>query len=276
MLENKWAREYLQALFESRGEGTEDLSEFVSVSGFNDVEDPLVEIGFLRQSNSPVQCFRLSVAALALCSEGAPLSLVSELVETVEECNDKLTALEDELPRLKEAVSQDPENCEKLAYLGFALLSADEREAALTAFTQALERPTTLCIYCHRDCLLNIGWDHYVRREYDEALGWFEHACQLRQPVPANQTQNHIVSEAQDDSEAPYKLALENVLLTLVKLGRLAEAASRVEEYHHFFGRLPMYESRALEKLGLQPDVIYIRSRIENHARGQTARGKSV
>lgn len=60
--------------------------------------------------------------------------------------------------------------------------------------------------------------------------------------------------------EPPYKVAFENLLLSLAKLGRLKEATEKLEKYHDWFGRLPNYESRALEKLGLQPDVIFIRS----------------
>jgi hypothetical protein len=99
--------------------------------------------------------------------------------------------------------------------------------------------------------------------EYEQALGWFEHACHLRQPLRDTETQKHLGIQPQDNSDAPYQLALENVLLTLAKMGRLNEAISRLEEYHRYFGRLPTYESRALEKLGLQPDVIYIRSCIK-------------
>lgn len=272
MLENKWARDYLRGLFENQSKGTKDVDKFVSASGFNELDDPLLEISFLRQSASSVKCQRLSIAALALCGEDAPISLVSELIETVESCNSKMAMLVDELPRLKEAVRLDAKNGEKLAHLGFALLAANERETALSAFTQALEWPATLCIHCHRDCLVNIGWDHYLQGEYEQALGWFEHACHLRQPHPYTERQNHLGIQPQVDSDAPYQLALENVLLTLAKMGRLNEAIPRLEEYHRYFGRLPTYESRALEKLGLQPDVIYIRSCID-HAAGTPQKG---
>jgi tetratricopeptide (TPR) repeat protein len=144
---------------------------------------------------------------------------VSELIETIEQCNWKLATLEDELPRLKEAARQDPQNGEKFAHLDFALLAADERDAALSAFTQALEWPATLCIHCHRDCLVNIGWDLYLLGEYEQALGWFEHACHLRQPLPNTERQNHLGIQPEADSDAPYQLALENVLLTLAKWG---------------------------------------------------------
>jgi hypothetical protein len=45
----------------------------------------------------------------------------------------------------------------------------------------------------------------------------------------------------------------------------LTEASARLQEYHRWFGRLPSYELLALEKLGLRPDVIYIRFCIEKY-----------
>lgn len=265
MLENNWAREYLQALFVSNEKELEDLRNMVANSGLENLEDPMLEIGFLRQSGSGVKAFKLAIAALAVCREDTPLTVVAELVETVEQCNLKLINAESELPKLKQAVEEDPNNGEELAGLGFGLNALDEREAALSAFTKALEHPETLCIHCHRDCLNNIGWDHYLRGEYEQALGWFEHACRLKQQV-VRDDDRHSGGEVDPAPDVPYKLALENVLLVLAKMGRLTEASRRLQEYHNWFGRLPNYESRALEKLGLQPDVIYIRSQIDNNA----------
>ena len=259
MLENKWAREYLRGLFEANGKTVDDLREFVAASGLDDIENPLVEIAFLRRGASAFQGFGLSVAALARCGEDAPLGLIAELVETVEDCNWKLMKAEEELPNLKGAVDDDPNNGEKLAKLGFGFSALDEREAALTAFTKALEYPDTLCTYCHRDCLNNIGWDHYLHGDYEQALGWFEHACRLKDPQMRYEA--HLGDYDRTETGPPYRLALENVLLTLAKMGRLTEATERLQEYHEWFGRLPSYESHALEKLGLQPDVIFIRSR---------------
>lgn len=260
MLENKWAKEFLQKLFQ----GVEDIREFISTAEFDELDDPLLEIAFLRNSASSAQCWRISIAALAYCPENTPPSLIAELIETIEFCHYKLETLLEELPQLREAVRQDPKNGEKLAHLGFGLLAGDERAEALSAFTKALESPATLCIHCHRDCLMNIGWDHYLSEEYEQALGWFEHACKLRQPLPADETQNHVGNQPQEIPDAPYQTALENILLALAKMGRLTEAVTRLEEYINYFGRLPTYESHALEKLGLQPDVIYIRSRIKS------------
>ena len=69
---------------------------------------------------------------------------------------------------------------------------------------------------------------------------------------------------AKHEPDAPYKLALENVPVRACEnWADLTEATARLQEYNEWFGRLPQYESRALEKLGLQPDVIYIRSRTQ-------------
>jgi tetratricopeptide (TPR) repeat protein len=258
MLENRWSRDYLRGLFESMGKTYEDLQQLVQTWVSADVEDPLLEIRAMRHGGSAVEGFNFGVAELALCKENAPLSLLAELIETVEICMMTLNKAQENLPALKEAVFQDPTNGEKHAKLGFGLYALDMRVEALTALTKALEYPTTLCLDCHRDCLNNIGWEHYRQGEYEQALGWFEKACNLTDT--GKKDEKHLEGDDAANAEPPYKVAFENMLLTLAKLGRLKEATEKLEKYHDWFGRLPNYESRALEKLGLQPDVIFIRS----------------
>ena len=236
----------------------------VEASGLDALEDPLLEISFLRQSRSASRGFSLAVAALAQCGEDAPLPLLAELIEAIEDFNQGLAAAAVELPKLRQAVEEDPDNGEKLANLGFNLNAVDERDAALAAFTRALEHPDSLCIHCHRDCLNNIGWDHYMRGEYEQALGWFEHACRLGDLE--TKALSHLDARGLDRPNVPYRLALENILLTLAKLGRLTEATERLQQYHNWFGRVPSYEALALQKLGLQPDVVFIRSRARKPA----------
>ncbi len=261
MLENTWAREYLTAVFQAEGKNVDDLNELISAVAQADMEDPVLEVRFRRYSGATVQCRYLALAVLALCHEDAPLSLVADLIETIEECDAKVLAFREELPRLRQVLHDDPENGPNLAHIGVVLYALDDRDTALSAFTEALERRNTLCIHWERDCLNNVGWDHYQRGAYEQALGWFQLACRLKLP----ETGNLFEDPAEPDDVPPYRLALENVLLTLAKMGRLGEAASKLQEYHSHFGRLPNYEARALEKLGLRPDVIYMQSRIRNH-----------
>jgi tetratricopeptide (TPR) repeat protein len=258
VLENKWSRDYLRGLFETTGRTYEDLQNLVLAWTSADFEDPLLEIRAMRHGGSAVEGFNFAVAELALCKEDAPLSLLAELIETVEICMMTLNKAQENLPALKEAVFQDPTNGEKHAKLGFGLYALDVREEALTALTNALEYPSTLCFDCHRDCLNNIGWEHYRRGEYEQALGWFQMACNLEDA--AKKDDRYLEGDNEARADLSLKIAFENVLVTLAKLGRLEEATKKVEEYHDRFGRLGDYESRALEKLGLQPDVIFIRS----------------
>ncbi len=271
MLENTWAREYLTAVFQAEGKNVDELNELISAVAQEDMEDPLLEVRFLRHSGATVQCLNLARAVLALCREDSPLSLVADLIETIEECNAKLLAFQEELPRLRQVLHDDPENGPNPARIGVVLYALDDRDTALSAFTEALERRNTLCIHWERDCLNNVGWDHYQRGAYEQGLGWFQHACCLTLP----ETGNLFEDPAEPDDEPPYRLALENVLLTMAKMGRLREAAAKLQEYHFHFGRLPDYEARALEKLGLQPDIIYMRSRIGDQVSGREESGES-
>lgn len=166
------------------------------------------------------------------------------------------------LTNLRAAAEDDSLNGETLAELGFVLNALDEHDEALSFFTRALEHPLTLSIESHRDCLNNIGWYHFSNGEYEQALGWFEHACSLKEPSDASCPED-LSEKGERKMGEPYRLALENVLLTLAKMGRLKEATVRLEEYHDWFGRLPKYESAALEKMGLQQDTIFVRSRIK-------------
>ena len=263
MAENKWAREYLRALFgPSQSVTTDDDREIHAIGPVPVIDDPLLELRFLRQGGmSAVDCIKLAVPLLEGCTDQTPIELVAELVETVETCNEQLRYNKESLPALEQAIKDDPKNGEQIAHLGFALLALHRRKEALSAFTKALEYPDTICIHCYRDCLVNIGWDHYLRREYEEALGWFEHASKLSEPSDEHD------GRAVSNTQVPYKLALENILLALAKMGRLTEAAARLEEYQFHFGRLPRYESEALIKLGLEADVVYLRSRIEDARR---------
>jgi tetratricopeptide (TPR) repeat protein len=243
----------------------EDDLDLVSVSGARGMEDPMSELSFLRQGRSAVRGYNLAVEMLVLTEKDTPIAYIADLVEAVEECKSIKESAWVELSGLRAAAEKDPNDGEKLAQLGFVLNTLDEPEEALSVFTRVLEHPDTLSIESHRDCLNNIGWHHFLQGEYEQALGWFEHACRLKEPVhPTGDEDSEDIDE--DELDEPYKLALENVLLTLAKMGRLTEATARLEEYHRWFGRLPIYESTALEKLGLQPDVIFIRSRIRNLA----------
>ena len=258
-MSNAWADEYLKSLApglfadnDSDADGT-DLGK---------LEDPMLELYALWQSSSAVRCLRLAFAALQGCPPDAPPGLVADLIECADDCTQRILARQRVLPELRAAAEAETENGDAQADLAFALDALDEKDEALQLYHKALGHVETLCFLNRRDCLNNIGWDFYLRRQYEEALLWFEQACWL---APSSDDESeHAHAE---DMAPPYKLALENVLLCLARLGRLPEAAKKLTVYFDRFGRLPRYETDALRKLGLDADIAYIRRQIEKRTK---------
>lgn len=256
---NRWAEQFIKSVVPGLfPEGDSDVNE----TDLSKIEDPGLELYVLWQSSSAVRCLRLAFAALQACSPDAPAETIADLIECVNDCTIRILLRQEELPQLKEAAQADPEDGDAQADLGFALDALDEADNALACYYNALEHSGTLCFLNHRDCLNNIGWHFYLEGKYEDALYWFERACALR---PASDD----VTAPVENPEPSYKLALENVLLCLARLGRLPDAAKKLTVYFDCFGRLPRYETAALRKLGLDADVAYIRAQIEN--RGKTS-----
>jgi tetratricopeptide (TPR) repeat protein len=260
---NLWADEYLKCLAPGL---FADSDSDTDVTDLSKLEDPMLELYALWQSSSSVRCLRLTFAVLQACSTDAPASLVADLIECADDCTNRILARQEQLSELRVAAEAEPENGDAQADLGFALDALDEKDEALKCYHNALKHTETLCFLNHRDCLNNIGWDFYLRRQYEDALLWFERACWM--PYPDDE-----ITYGVGESTEPYKLALENVLLCLARLGRLPEAAKKLTAYFDRFGRLPRYETGALRKLGLDADVAYIRRQIEKReiGNGKTA-----
>jgi len=49
-----------------------------------------------------------------------------------------------------------------------------QTDHALSYYFKALQYFDSTDKDCKRDCLTNIGWYHYLRGEYEEALDWFD------------------------------------------------------------------------------------------------------
>jgi len=182
----------------------------------------------------------LECAAPKLTTEGH-----ADILEAMRILREALEETERYLPAQQAAVQANPEDPEKHFYLGFTLIRLGRYEEALVEFQAALRNPEALCRHCYHNCWINIGWYYYRRERYGEALQWFERAYQL------------------EDSDNPllhydHALALENKLLANVALGRRQEAEANAREYISRFGRLPWPERRALGKLGIDADAIYL------------------
>ena len=178
MSNNRWAADYLAARF------PDFVLDEEAAQTFDSLDDPFLEIFFLHHSGSFRKCLDLALAALATCPDSVPPSVVAELAETAEHCDANLTYSADDLAELRQAAERDPENGEAHADFGLALMRLGDWEEAVGAFQRAIMFPDRLCFDWHRDCLNNIGWDHYLRGDYEDALLWFDRACWLKPPVP--------------------------------------------------------------------------------------------
>ena len=221
----------------------------------------MLELNMLWQSNSAVSCLRLAFAMLQKCPPDAPASMVADLIECFHDSTGHLEAIEEALPRLRAAADAKPEDGDSQADLAIALGALDETGEAMELCRKALGHEDSLCFLNHRDCLNNIGWNLYLHKQYDEALPWFEKASWIEPSLEREAAHAHT-----EDLEPPYKMALENQLLCLAKLGRLREAAEQLTVYFDQVGRLPRYETEALRRLGLDADIAFIRRQAEKRA----------
>ena len=108
-----------------------------------------------------------------------------------------------------------------------------------------MEHPETLCRQCLRDCWNNLGWYLYRKGEFANALPWFERAARMKEFAPIPQ-------------ERQSAQAVENMILVYAALNMAKEAEEAAAHYIARFGRLPWPERRALAKLNINADALYI------------------
>jgi Tfp pilus assembly protein PilF len=152
---------------------------------------------------------------------------------------------EQPLPRLQAAVEEGPRNSEQRFHYALLLWKLGCEDDAAREYEAALEHPATLCRQCLRDCWNNLGWYLYRQGEYAKALPWFERAATIKDFAPIPQ-------------ERESALAVENMILVYVALNMAKEAGEATVHYIAHFGRLPWPERRALAKLNINADALYI------------------
>jgi Tfp pilus assembly protein PilF len=183
--------------------------------------------------------------ALELAPEDIDPEALADIIEGVNRAKDFLAEDEQAVQWLRATVEEDPKNSEKrFRYAGLLWKLGCEDDAG-RELEAALEHPETLCRQCLRDCLNNLGWYLYRKGEYAKALPWFERAATIKDfaPIP------------QERESAP---AIENMILAYVALKMAKEAEETTVNYIARFGRLPWPERRALAKLNINADALYI------------------
>ncbi len=191
---------------------------------------------------------KLYSLALEQCPKGIGNSLLAEILEGMDHAQVAMDNGQRELPALQAAVDAEPESAENRFRLALMLSRLGREDEALTEYEAALSNPDGLCADCFRDLWNNIGWYYYRQGKIQEALRWFD--------------QTYAVANSDEIfGEGRCSLAMENKILSYSALGMSREAAATAREYTRRYGRLPFPERRALAKLGIEADTIYVEHR---------------
>ena len=186
------------------------------------------------------RAWQLSREALNWAPEGtssADLAELTQICKGAKECVDEYKLA---VPAILQELKENPANGNAHFKLGSHLCALGQPDAALSQYYKALQYFDSMDESCQRECLNNIGWYRYERGEYEEALLWFDKAISI------------------GDCNAPYGLALENKLLSLVALGRAAQAKTTAQQYILHHGRIPAPEVAALSTLGIDAERMFV------------------
>jgi Tfp pilus assembly protein PilF len=173
--------------------------------------------------------------------------VLADIFDSLKEVNRILAQDEGRLQGLRAAVESNPADSETRFKYASLLWKLGYEEEAEKEYEALLEHPETLCQDCRRDCLNNIGWLLYRKKEYAKALPWFERAAKVKS-----------VGLMGDMYEFP--LPFENIIQVYVALHMVEEARSATVDYISRFGRLSWPERHALRRLNIDADALYVQS----------------
>jgi len=137
------------------------------------------------------------------------------------------------------AVEREPFNWEPRYFLAFTLKRAGQNEDALKEY-----RAVSQTAGCPHDCLIDIGWCYYRKGLYEDARTCLERA------KPTDDLPFGHLSD--------FMMALENKMLVYGQLGLREQAEEAAKEYVRRYGRICFPERRALAKIGIDADAIYL------------------
>lgn len=183
--------------------------------------------------------------ALETAPEDIEVESLADILESLNEAQQALAHDEKSLPALRAAVEEEPANSEKRFRYAAVLWRLGREEEAAWECETALEHPESLCAQCLRDCFNHLGWYLYRNGEYAKALPWFEQAARVKT--------FHGPGEAIE-----FPLAYENIISVYAALAMTEEAERAAREYIARFGRLPWPERRALSRIEIDADALYI------------------
>lgn len=183
--------------------------------------------------------------ALVKAPEGLSSEGLAEIVEAMERLRGALAECAERVRRLQSDVAASRHDPERRFALGTALTFLGRGEEAIQHLRAALPFAESMLPCCRADLFCVTGWYHFRRGEHSQALEWFERAASLKLEDPLH-------------GPAVHRAPLLSLLLVYAELGKETEARELVPNYIVRYGRVPWPESRALRKLNIDADAIYI------------------
>lgn len=206
----------------------------------------LEAIHFCMAGSEYRQAHEYCLEALRLATADTPPTFLEEILEAMSVCQDELQEFVEDLPEMLEYLRNHPEDGDTRFCLGFTYDCLGDDERAIAEYRQALWNFGTMEPEQQRACLNNIGWYYYRRGDAQEALHWFEGACWFEHP----------------SDPGPYKLAIENLFLVYAHLDMREHAHPLAAEYIDLYGPIPTMEAKALLRLGVDADAIWLRRKM--------------
>lgn len=188
--------------------------------------------------------------ALVEAPEDLSSESLAEILEALERLRGVLAESAERASHLQSEVTAFRHNPEKRFSLGSVLTLLGRGEEAIQHLRAARPFADSMLPCCRADLFCVTGWYHFRRGEHHEALEWFERAASVQQEDPFH-------------GPAVHRAALLSLLVVYAELGMKAEGQKLAQEYITTVGRVPWPEARALRKLNIDTDAMYV-----EHANG--------
>lgn len=206
----------------------------------------LEAIHFSMAGSQYRQAHAYCLEALRLATADTPSAFLEEVLEAMSACQGELQEFVEDLPEMLQYVRSHPDDGDTHFCLGFTYDCLGDDERAIAEYRKALWNFDSMEPEQQRACVNNIGWYYYRRGEPLEALHWFESARWFENA----------------SEPPPYKLAMENLFLVYADLVMAEHAQRLATEYIDLYGPIPTAEGKALLRLGVDADAIWLKRKM--------------
>jgi tetratricopeptide (TPR) repeat protein len=190
------------------------------------------------------------------------IEMRAEIIEAHYDVEKQWKAREEELAQLRADAANDPQNTIFRKGLAQALTDTNRNEEAIAEFQRALDltpKDDPRSNSDRMDSIIWIGICHHRQGRHQEALNWLEKVQPWKvDGVECSNPPDSCIERFGYGQESGYWQALRQRLLIYSDLKRVQEAEAAVLEHVRHVGRLHEPYSRALAKIGIDSDRIYV------------------